>query len=130
MWSEACEMLNRAERLHRAFFSPARSGSPQPAWAPPVDMLETESSVIVLIALPGVSMDRVTVAIEGDELVIAGVRALPAALRTAVIHRLELPQGRFERRVRLPAGVYGDIHRAVSDGCLSITLSKMGACRG
>lgn len=130
MWSEACEMLARAERLNREFFRPARSASPQPAWAPPVDMLETDSSVIVLIALPGVSMDRVSVEIDGDELIVTGTRVLPAALQTAVIHRLELPQGRFERRVRLPPGVYSDIHRAVSDGCLSITLSKKGACRG
>jgi HSP20 family protein len=58
------------------------------------------------------------------------VRVLPPELRTAVIHRLELPQGRFERRVRLPAGRYSDVRRAVVDGCLVITLEKMEALRG
>jgi HSP20 family protein len=130
MWSEACEMLTRAERLHREFFRPARSGSRLPAWEPPVDVLETDREVLVLMALPGVDPERVEAAIDGADLVVAGSRVLPAALRTAVIHRLELPQGRFERRVRLPAGRYAGVHRAMANGCLLITLEKTGAFRG
>jgi HSP20 family protein len=130
MWSEACAMLLRAERLHREFFRPAGSISMLPVWEPPVDILEIEREVLVLVALPGVSPDRVEAAIDNGDLVIRGVRALPPELRTAVIHRLELPQGRFERRVRLPAGRYSDVRRAVVDGCLVITLEKMEAQRG
>jgi len=126
MWSEACEMLARAERMHREFFRPARAVSQAPAWEPPVDVLETDREVQVLMALPGVDPDRVEAAIDGAELVVAGSRVLPAVLRTAVIHRLELPQGRFERRVRLPAGRYAAVHRAMADGCLVITLQKVG----
>jgi HSP20 family protein len=129
MWSEACEMLARAERLHRDFFRPA-SSAVLPAWEPPVDVLETERDVLVLVALPGVNPDHVEAAIEGGILVIAGTRVLPPQLRTAVIHRLELPQGRFERRVRIPAGRYGDVHRSSVDGCLVITLRKLEAFRG
>ncbi|WOJ90688.1 Hsp20/alpha crystallin family protein [Methylocapsa polymorpha] len=130
MWSEACETLVRAERLHRAFFRPVRRASRLPAWEPPVDILETEREVLVLVALPGVSADRVEATIEGAELVFAGVRVLPAELETAVIHRMELPQGSFERRVRLPPGTYSAIRRSVVDGCLLITLQKAGAFRG
>jgi HSP20 family protein len=130
MWSEACAMLLRAERLHREFFRPAGSISMLPVWEPPVDILEIEREVLVLVALPGVSPDRVEAAIDNGDLVIRGVRALPPELRTAVIHRLELPQGRFERRVRLPAGRYSDVRRAAVDGCLVITLEKMEALRG
>jgi HSP20 family protein len=68
--------------------------------------------------------------IEDGELVIAGTRTYPAALRTAAIHRLELPQGRFYRRLRLPAGRYSAVRRAVVDGCLVITLQKAGVSRG
>ena len=68
--------------------------------------------------------------IEDGELVIAGTRVLPPELRTATIHRLELPQGRFYRRVRLPAGRYSTVRRAVVAGCLVITLQKAGASRG
>jgi HSP20 family protein len=127
MWSEACLMLMRAERLNRELFRPAHSRSTLPAWEPPVDILETERAVLVFVALPGVSPDRVEAAIDGDHLVIQGVRVLPAELRTADIHRLELPQGRFERRVRLPAGRYSGVRRSAADGCLVITLQKTEA---
>jgi HSP20 family protein len=130
MWSEACEMLARAERMHRELFRPAGSEKRQPAWEPPVDILETEFEVLALVALPGVDAANVEAAIEDDELVIAGTRTYPSILRTAVIHRLELPQGRFYRRLRLPAGRYSDVRRTVAEGCLLITLKKAGASRG
>src|ERR1700726_4397252 len=115
MWSEACEMLARAERLHREFFRPVASIARLPAWEPPADILETEREVLVFVALPGVKVDTVEAAIDEGDLVIAGTRALPPELRTAVIHRLELPHGRFERRLRLPAGRYGAVLRASVD---------------
>ena len=102
----------------------------KPAWEPPVDILETEFEVLALVALPGVDAEKVEAVIEDGELVIAGTRAYPADLRTAVIHRLELPQGRFYRRLRLPAGRYSAVRRAVADGCLVITLQKVGVNRG
>lgn len=120
-------MLARAERMHREFFRPARS---RLAWEPPVDMLETEREVLVFMALPGVEPERLEAAIDDGDLVVAGARVLPAALRTAIIHRLELPQGRFERRVRLPAGRYSAVGKAMVNGCLLVTLEKVGVSRG
>lgn len=130
MWSEACEMLARAERMHREMFRPRGSEKRQPAWEPPVDILENDREVLALVALPGVAIEDAQVVIEDGDLVIAGVRALPAELRTATIHRLELPQGRFYRRVRLPAGRYSGVIRAAVAGCLVITLKKAGNNRG
>jgi HSP20 family molecular chaperone IbpA len=130
MWSEACEMLARAERLHRELFRPAGLAARVPAWEPPVDILETEREVIVLVALPGVNPDQVEAAVDGTDLVVSGTRVLPAELSSAVIHRLELPQGRFERRLRLPPGRYNGVRRSAADGCLVITLNKTGAFRG
>ena len=130
MWSEACEMLARAERLHRDFFKPAGTQARQAAWEPPVDILETEFEVLALVALPGVDADSAQAVIEDGDLIIAGTRVLPVELRTATIHRLELPQGRFYRRLRLPAGRYSAVRRAVAAGCLVITLQKAGTNRG
>jgi HSP20 family protein len=124
MWSEACEMLARADRLHRQLFQPLRSVNQLPTWEPPADVLETEHQVLVIVALPGVKADTVEVAVDGSDLVLAGTRTLPRELGMAVIHRLELPQGRFERRLRLPAGLYKNVRRTSSDGCLVIVLDK------
>jgi len=127
--SEACAMLARAEGLHRELFRPI-GPSAVPAWEPPVDVLETDHEVLVLVALPGVDPDRVEAAIDGHDLVFAGTRVYPSELRTAIIHRLELPQGRFERRVRLPGGRYSAVRRSAADGCLLIRLPKSEAFRG
>ena len=123
MWSEAFEMLARAERMHRQFFRPPSSPS-SATWEPPVDVLETERAVLVLVALPGVDLSEVKALIDGDALMVSGIRIYPPEMRTASIHRLELPQGRFERRVRLPPGRYAAIHRTTSNGCLLIALQK------
>jgi HSP20 family molecular chaperone IbpA len=142
MWSEACEMLARAERMHRELFRPTRQelhkesrpeAQPQarlPAWEPPVDILETELEVLVLVALPGVDADGAQAVIEDGDLVIAGTRAVPREWRTAIIHRLELPQGRFYRRLRLPAGRYSTVRRTAAAGCLVISLQKVEHSRG
>jgi HSP20 family molecular chaperone IbpA len=127
MWSEAMEMLARAERLHRQAFPPKRV-SGRTVWEPPVDVLETDDEVLIFIALPGVREDKVDAAIEGGDLVVSGRRTLPPQLQTAFIHRLELPQGSFERRIRLPPGRYDGLARATADGCLLISLRK--AARG
>ena len=127
MWSEALQMLAQAERLQRQVFRPQGAALRVPTWEPPVDVLETEHEVLILAALPGVEVDQVEAVIENGTLIIAGERILPAALKTAVIHRLELPQGRFERRIDLPAGVYGDVKRFAINGCLVITLTKTNA---
>ena len=123
-------MLARAERMHRELFRPSRTQARLPAWEPPVDILETENELLVLIALPGVDVDAAQVAIEDGDLVIAGTRVLPPELRTATIHRLELPQGQFFRRLRLPAGRYSGVRRATAAGCLVVTLQKVGSNRG
>ena len=113
-------MLARAERLHRGFFRPTAL----PTWEPPADILETEREVLVVVALPGVNADTIEAVIDDGHLLIGGTRLLPPELRTATIHRLELPQGRFQRRLPLPAGRYSGVHRAVADGCLLIKLEK------
>jgi HSP20 family molecular chaperone IbpA len=124
MWSEACEVLARAERMHRQFFQPMRSQSRQPSWEPPADVLESERDVLVVVALPGVRQEQVEVLIDAGDLVVGGNRTLPPELASAIIHRLELPQGRFERRLRLPAGRYNDVRHKFADGCLLVLLSK------
>jgi HSP20 family protein len=124
MLSDAFETLARAERMHQQFLKLRPSaGAGEPCWEPPIDVLETEREVLILIALPGVDPDEVEAVIEGDALVVSGRRVLPAELRNARIHRLELPQGRFERRIALPLGRY-TITRFAAYGCVGLRLAK------
>ena len=84
----------------------------------------------MFVGLLGVHADQLETIIDDGDLVVAGTRQLPSVLRTAAIHRLELPQGRFERRIRLQAGRYQGVRRALVDGCALITLEKIGSAHG
>ena len=129
MWSEALQMLAQAERLHRQAFKPHVSPQHGANWEPPVDVLETEEALVILAALPGVDAEQVRIVIQDGVLVITGERVVPDELRRAVIHRLELPQGRFERRIELPPGRYEAVRSISANGCLVIHLGKAGARR-
>ena len=124
MWAEACQVLERAERLQRQFFRLAVSPTHRPGWEPPVDVFETGTDLWVLVALPGVDPEQVDVRFGAGALIVAGERALPVELRAAAIHRLEIPHGRFERRIELPFGRYELRRRQLVHGCLVVALHK------
>jgi len=124
MWEEAQRLLEHAERLQRRFFRPLPGGSGIPCWAPPVDMVETATRVTIVVALPGVAADRIQVQLEAGGLWIRGERHLPAGAREGRIHSLEIPFGRFERRVVLPSGTWLLQPIRTIDGCLSIDLRR------
>lgn len=126
MWAQACEMLERAERLHRQFFQPGVGRTRRPVWQPPVDIFENEREIQIVIALPGVAARRLEVAFQGNALVVAGERTLPPGASGAAIRRMEIPQGRFERRVELPPGRYDIGQREFTNGCLYLGLQKLG----
>ena len=121
MWTQALGALARADRLHREVFRPVPAG-----WEPPVDLLETDDSLVIVAALPGVQAPDVELVIGAGELAIVGQRRQPAGLRAARVHRMELPHGRFERRILLPPGTYELSGRDLRDGCLVVTLRKLG----
>ena len=125
MWAEACELLERAERLHRQFFVPKGSAGRQPTWEPPLDLLETESELSICVALPGVAKEHLEVLVEAGVLIVTGERPMPGRAQGARIHRLEIPFGRFERRIELPPGRFDVVQRDLIDGCLTLGLRKL-----
>ena len=58
MWADACRAMERAERLRRQFFHHST-----PYWEAPVDVFETDDALTILIALPGVELETITVAL-------------------------------------------------------------------
>lgn len=124
MWERARELLEQADRLHRHFFHVGSPSSRAAAWEPPIDVFETPTEVWVLLALPGVDPAAVEAACDGDALIVTGERRLPAACREADVHRLEIPQGRFARRVELPLPCLDIVRREAAHGCLLLGLRK------
>ena len=126
MWSEALSLLEQADRLHRQFIRPAAAAAP--AWEPPVDIVETADAVWVHVALPGAAADSVVVKLEPSAITISAHRPFPLrsseSERVARIHALEIPYGRFERRIGLPTQALTLSGKKLQDGCLTLIFSK------
>jgi HSP20 family protein len=120
MWVEALSVLARTERLHRGVFRPTDRG-----WEPPVDVLETETGLLVVVALPGVRRDDMEIVIGVGELLVRGTRRWPPLQQPVRVHRVELPHGQFERRLPLPPGTFQLVDRQHTDGCLLLTLRRL-----
>lgn len=124
MWAEACEMLEQAQRLQRQFFRFGHAAQAQPRWEPPIDIVAYGSEVRVTVALPGVSPEHVQVRVANGALSVIAVRPRPLDQDTTEVHRLEIPYGRFERRIALPSGSYQLLEQACSNGCLVLRLTS------
>lgn len=124
MWAQACDMLDRAERIHRQVFRVTRSAGQGPAWEPPIDIFETDREVLIVVALPGVDPGQVEIVIESSAMVIRGERRVSVTGKAPMIRRLEIPRGRFERRIELPAVQLDIVGKDMSHGCLWLKLVK------
>lgn len=94
-------------------------------WLPPVDVVETESEVIVRAELPGVAEDALELSISGDQLTLSGQKATGSEPETAEVHRREIRGGDFRRSVRLPEGVDADrAEAALVRGILTLRMPK------
>lgn len=131
-WRQASDLLQQAERIQRNFLQIAvgahyrsfqRRGS---SWAPPVNVVETDESLWVMAAIPGVAPDRFEVRLEGRDLIIAGERPLPRCCKEGELKIWEIPLGRFERRLAVIEGVnrlsVGET--SLQNGLLIIELRK------
>jgi len=125
MWAEAVALIDKADQLRRQFFEPRLEGGGC-RWEPPIDVLETEGELLIIVALPGVAPEAVNVQLESGTLTIAGVRAMPACGKSAKIVRLEIPYGRFERRIALQVSRLRLAERELVNGCLVLTFAKLG----
>jgi HSP20 family protein len=124
MWEEALQALERAERRHRQFAGLTAVRAAHPVWEPPADVFESDSEVLVVIALAGVTADAVSVEVAAAGLIVRAERAPRPDFACMRVRRLEIPYGGFERRIELASGQYVLKERRMVDGCLELRLSK------
>ena len=127
MWVEACEVLDRAERLERQLLRYVGPGADAALWEPPVDIQATADGLILLFALPGVVPEDITLTLEPTELMLSAVRPLKLASGEAVIRRLEIPHGRFFRRIPLTGVPLKLTASRYENGCLEVRLTREAA---
>jgi HSP20 family molecular chaperone IbpA len=128
MWIQACEALDHAERLQRQFLRYTGPGVDAAIWEPPVDIHETRDGLSLLFALPGVVAEQIEVTLEPNALTVSALRPLALSNRDSVIRRLEIPHGRFVRRVPLPGRMQVAETRYVN-GLLEVRLTAAPTSR-
>jgi HSP20 family molecular chaperone IbpA len=124
MWAHVLKMLEQAEKLQRQYFQLRKSNQNGPTWEPPVDIFETNDKLFISVALPGVEAGDIQVVVDNDTLAIIGERPLAVDVN-AVIRHMEIPYGRFERRINLRNGRFEIRENSLQNGCLKLILRKI-----
>jgi HSP20 family protein len=115
------------DRLFREAFSPwpGETELSTRAWAPPVDIYETENDIVLKAELPGVDPKDVEVRIEDNTLYLKGERKFEKEVKEQNYHRVERCYGSFARSFSLPNSISADKVKAeFKDGLLTLTMPK------
>jgi len=124
MWAQACELLEQAERLQRQYVRYIGPGADSAVWEPPVDVQESGNEVLLQFAMPGVEPGQIEVSLDSEGLTVRAVRPVRLAHRNALIRRLEIPHGRFLRRIALGGSPLRIVESTYVNGCLEVRLAR------
>jgi HSP20 family protein len=110
-------------RLLDEFFRTAgNGGSSVTGFTPPLDVRETGDEYFVLVDLPGVKSEDVSIELNDQALTISGSRV---PVETGDSQLVERPYGSFVRTLTLPHGVESDQIKAdYHDGVLELHIPK------
>jgi len=94
-----------------------------PAWRPPTDVFETESTIVVRVEIAGMREEDFSIELNGRNLTVRGSRQDMPERRA--FHQMEIYFGEFAIELELPNYIETDQVQAVySDGFLRIHLPK------
>jgi HSP20 family protein len=121
-------LQDRINRLFEDAFPRAADDDedmPACAWRPLVDIFETESGVAILVDLPGVSKEDVSVEVKENVLTIKGDRVATEIVDEQNYYRRERICGNFQRSFAMRGVVAPDkIKASFKNGVLKIELPK------
>jgi HSP20 family protein len=107
------------------FLRPPMPFAPWGEGSLPVDMYETDESVVVQTAVPGVSAEDIEVAVTGDTLTIKAETKEEEEISRESYLRRERRFGSYCRSVTLPGGLEAENAAAdYTDGVLTLTFPK------
>ncbi|HEX8553001.1 MAG TPA: Hsp20/alpha crystallin family protein [Abditibacteriaceae bacterium] len=120
-------------------FSPARtatgrnedtqSGGAQ-SWSPAVDVVETETEIVLHAELPGMKKEEIELQLSGDTLTIRGERACVQGKSGENFHRIERRYGKFARTFQIETSIDAEkVAAAYDDGVLTVRLPKAASAR-
>ena len=131
-WDPFKDLLSLQERMNQLFEeSLARRTGQRPQleqWHPPVDIIETDDSLILTAEVPGLQLTDIALHTTSQHLTIRGERLFAHGSGNEQYHQVERACGKFERVFILPDTVNpAGISAALRDGVLEVTLPKRTA---
>lgn len=122
-WPEIPTFTSLQREMDRLFDDFFRRGGLMREW--PVDVVETNDTVVVKAELPGMEPKDVDISVSGGKLTIKGERKAEKEEKGKTFYRMERCYGSFSRTIELPASVEADKAKAdYKNGVLEITLPK------
>ena len=114
------------ENLFDHFFGNQQTQSASPfKLVPPANVTEFETGYSLVMELPGVSADDVSIEMKENQLVVSGSKTVAEAGEGERLARSERRGGEFVRKFEFPSQVDADaISAEFKDGLLSIKLPK------
>lgn len=96
-------------------------------WSPPVDVFESKDHLTIVVEVPGLVPEALSVTCRNRQIVVSGERRHEcAAPDVAGFLCMERPHGRFSRSIALTSAV--DVHHAaatLSQGVLTIAIPRL-----
>ena len=126
-WEPSRELASmEIDRLNRMFSNFYGDQFGRGAWAPAVDIFETENRDIVLKAeLPEMKREDIALTFENQVLTIRGERKLDETINRDAYQRVERSYGPFSRSFTLPSTIDANRISAVyKDGVLTVRLPQ------
>lgn len=100
-------------------------------WLPNADVYETDEELCVKFEIPGVRPEDVSLAVNGNNLILRGEKKRTEGAKDAKYHSMERGFGKFKRVVHIASPV--NTHKATTgfqDGVLKITFPRVPNRRG
>lgn len=118
--------------LFQRFFGEALDGGEvaMEAWAPRVDMEESDKEIVIKADLPGVEPKDVEISIADNMLILKGEKKEEREIKKKNYHRTERFIGQFYRQIPLPPGADPEkVSASSSKGVITITVPKTMAAQ-
>jgi HSP20 family protein len=124
--SSVREMERLRREMNRLFDQVDRGpGANVIAGYPAMNIWSDADGVLVTAELPGVNLDELDIAVQGNTLTLKGSRPRPEMSEEMVVHRQERSYGQFRRVLQLPFEVEANaVEAAYENGVLQITLPR------
>lgn len=106
-------------------FESIKLAVPHVDWIPSMDAYEYEDRFLLLLEVPGVGKENISISFDGNLIRISGYRKILPRKGIIKTHQMEISSGYFEKLLEVYNVDPENIEAELKDGILYITLKKL-----